>query len=78
MKTFTHKEDTKHKTLLTLRFRCKYLDVTWIQCGYNVNTHVSLNQALNEQDHEERQLFCQWAVQQIQNDENFLKSAPDF
>ena len=35
--------------------------------------HLSLNQALNEQDHGERLLFCQWAVQQIQNDENFFK-----
>lgn len=35
--------------------------------------HVSLNQALNITDNQERRLFCQWALQQIQNDENFFK-----
>lgn len=35
--------------------------------------HVSLKQALTEQDHEQRRLFCQWAIQQVRDDENFFK-----
>lgn len=35
--------------------------------------HISLNQALTENDHEKRVLFCQWALQQIQHDQHFFK-----
>lgn len=35
--------------------------------------HVSLTQALSVQDHENRRLFCQWALQRLQNNQNFFK-----
>lgn len=34
--------------------------------------HITLNQALIEQDHRDRLLFCQWASQQIRNDGEFF------
>lgn len=34
---------------------------------------MSFNQALSEQDHEQRRLFCQWAIQRWRDDENFFK-----
>lgn len=34
--------------------------------------HISLNQALTEQDHRDRMLFCQWASYQIRNDGEFF------